>query len=395
MQLNRRTFVAAAGFAALAGCVSDGDGEPSSDGNTPSDIDTAGATSARTASPNRPTQECQRQLSGGSTTTVAPGPYDLPPSAEPRLPLPMSRESLRFEVRSGGPSKDGIPSIDDPILENAADISLLDPGDPVFGLVRDGVPRAYPQKVLVRHEICNDTVAGDTVAITYCPLTGTAMGFERGETTFGVSGRLVHSNLIMYDRELELWWPQVLASSIPSPWSDSTEAASLREVRLIWTTWERWQKQYPETKVLTGGENAFSAPGDPYGSYNPKEGYYEEERQIGPRLETDDQFHPKRVVLGTRTADGAAAFLKESLREQGTMTGELDGNPIVAVYDPALDTGYLYHNPEETDVSVDGCQAQVGGASYDPNALSLKRLYAFDAMWFAWSGFYPDTNTYE
>ncbi len=318
-----------------------------------------------------------------------------PPMDEGRLGLPADPGELRSEARSGGPPKDGIPSIDVPVFDDAGNLSLLDGGDIVFGLERNGVAKAYPQKVLVRHEICNDTIGGDPVAVTYCPLTGTAMGFERGETTFGVSGRLLNNNLIMYDRGTEFWWPQVLASSIPSPWNDSTEPASLREFRVVWTTWERWRDRHPDTSVLTGGENRVADyDSDPYGSYNPRGGYYAGGSTNFPRLNSDDRFGTKRVFIGTRTRDGAAAFLKDTLREQGTMAGELAGEPVVAVYDSSLDTAYVYRNPEQRDVTLADGEVRLDGTAHDPDGLPLDRVYAFDAMWFAWIGFYPDSNVY-
>ena len=115
---------------------------------------------------------------------------------------------------SGGPGKDGIPSVDSPKYWNVEDANdFLDDGDIVFGLVENGVARAYPQRILVWHEIVNDVVGGVGLAVTYCPLTGTAIAFERGQTEFGVSGRLVNSNLIMFDRDTDTWFPQVLAPS--------------------------------------------------------------------------------------------------------------------------------------------------------------------------------------
>ena len=354
MNTTRRSFLAAAGSVALAGCS----GVLGSDG------------------PNE------------DRSGIAP------PMEESRLRLPADPGTLRSEARSGGPPKDGIPSIDDPIFETG-EVALLDPGDPVFGLVRNGVAKAYPQRVLVSHEICNDTVGGDPVAVTYCPLTGTAMGFERGETTFGVSGRLLNNNLIMYDRGTEFWWPQVLASSIPSPWNDATGPASLREFRVVWTTWKRWRDQHPDTEVLTGGRDVVGDYGsDPYGSYNPKGGYYAGGSTRFPRLNPDDRFGTKRVFIGARTRDGAVAFLKDGLREKGTVAGDLGGDPVVAVYDPRLDTGYVYRNPEAAAVTLEDGRALLEGSAHDPDALPLERVYAFDAMWFAWSGFYPDTNVY-
>jgi hypothetical protein len=221
------------------------------------------------------------------------------------------------------------------------------------------------------------------------------MGFARGGTTFGVSGRLINNNLVMYDRGTEAWWPQVLATSIPGPWNEDPGAKSLREFRLVWTTWDRWRTLHPDTRVLSEDTGyARNYEDDPYGTYNPTGGYYESNSTLFPRINWDDRFHPKRVFLGVRTPEGAAAFHENVLREEGTMTGDVGGEPIVAVFDSRLDAGYVYRNPEERTVSVDGEQAIVDGASHDPDDLPLDRIYAFDAMWFAWHGFYPETDVY-
>lgn len=115
----------------------------------------------------------------------------------------MSPSDLRSEARSGGPPKNGISSIDEPQFLTPAEVDYLDPGDPVFGVARNGVAKAYPQEILVQHEIVNDVLDGDPVTVSYCPLTGTVQGFERSETTFGVLGRLINNNLVTFDRATE------------------------------------------------------------------------------------------------------------------------------------------------------------------------------------------------
>ncbi|WP_254838107.1 DUF3179 domain-containing protein [Natronomonas marina] len=320
-----------------------------------------------------------------------------PPTADERLPLSMSPSALREAARSGGPPKDGIPSIDHPSFVDPSDAGFLNGGDPVFGVVRDGVSKTYPQKILVQHEIVNDVLAGDPVAVTYCPLTGTVQGFERGGTTFGVSGRLINNNLVMYDRETETWWPQILATSIPGPWNEDPEIASLREFRLVWTTWERWRGHRPDTRVLsTDTGHAKNYGRDPYGSYNPQGGYYGNDSLLFPALSNDDTFGRKRVVMGARTPAGAAAFLKDALREREVISGRIGDTPVVAAYDDRLDTAYAYLNPEEATVeSTDGTAVRVDGERHTPADLPLEEVHTFDAMWFAWAGYYPDTNVYE
>jgi hypothetical protein len=310
----------------------------------------------------------------------------------------MAPDAVREEAVSGGPPKDGIPSIDEPTFRSAADApNWLDPGDPVFGVATEDGGKAYPQSVLVLHEICNDVVDGTPVSVTYCPLTGTAMGFERGPTTFGVSGRLVNNNLIMYDRGTETWWPQVLATAVPGPWNEAPQTQSLREFRLVWTTWERWSEAYPETGVLTRDTGYAKNYGeDPYGSYNPRSGYYDPpSTPLFPPLSRDDRLDPKTVVLGTRTPEGAAAFRKDTLRTRKLVPGELGTERVLAVYDAALDTGYVYRNPDGRAFEYqDGRVVDDAGGSHRPADLPLERTLAFDAMWFAWIGFYPETTLY-
>lgn len=270
----------------------------------------------------------------------------------------------------------------------------LDPEDPVFGLDTGSTVRAYPQPILVSHEICNDVVDGTPVSVTYCPLTGTAMGFERGHTTFGVSGRLVNNNLVMYDRATERWWPQVLATSIPGPWNANPTPESLREFRLVWTTWRRWREHHPGTRVLsreTGYVRNYRS--DPYGSYSPRSGYYERSAQpMFPALAEDDRLPPKAMVLGARTVDGAFAVEKLALRAAKLVSGTIGQTSVLAVYDPALDTGYVYRTPEGGSYEYrDGRVVTESGDAFAPDALPRERVYAFDAMWFAWRGFYPET----
>ncbi len=382
-RVSRRGFLVL-GTAALAGCTSVGSRITDRPTRSP---DAAGTPSpTETATPGR-----------GSSSGSSAG--SGPPLADHTLPLPMAAADLRDQVVSGGPPKDGIPSIDDPSFVSAADAQLAD-NDIVFGITAGDVAKAYPQNILVWHEICNDVIDGVRLSVTYCPLTGTVIGFERGKTQFGVSGRLVNNNLIMYDRGTERWWPQVLATSIPGPWNPERAANSLRERRLIWTTWERWKSMFPDTRVLSRDTGfARNYDGDPYGSYDHpnRSGYYSPKSSpMFKSLSSNDSFPPKAVFLGARAPAGAVAFRKRSLREQRLMAGELGDTPVLAVYDQRLDTGYVYLNPEGRSYGVDG-EKLVGpdGVTHEPDALDLERVHGFDAMWFAWSGFYPDTAVYD
>jgi len=379
--ISRRQFLAVAGVAALAGCTSRGGSDGDVGGGSDGD---AGGSASPTPTPAG---------GDGSGTAASSGV----PTADARLPLPMSPDGLREEAVSGGPPKDGIPSIDDPAFVGTGTANYLEPDDPVFGVARDGAAKAYPQKILAHHEIVNDTLAGQPVSVSYCPLTGTVQGFERGGTTLGVSGRLINNNLVMYDRATEAWWPQMLATAIPGPWNEDPEIESLREFRLIWTTWERWRDQHPDTRILsTNTGHARNYNDDPYGAYNPKKGYYADDGTLFAPLNEDDRYHPKRVVMGARTPEGAAAFLKDAIRDKRLTSGEIGDTPVLAVHDARYDTAFVYENPDGATFERDGNAVVASdGAEHPPDELPLARIHTYDSMWMAWAGYYPETNVYE
>ena len=317
---------------------------------------------------------------------------------EPTVPLARPLSEYADAAADSTASTDSIPAIDDPtIIEAGAEASLLDEESVVFGVEIDGVARAYPHLVLVHHEIINDTLGGTPLALTYCPLTGTAIAFERGDTVFGVEGWLINSNLILFDRNTDSWWPQILGTAVDG----ALEGYSLPEVRVVWTTWGRWRETYPETTVVTDETDYIRSYGDdPYGLYNPEPvgGYYVSSDLLYPVLSEDDRLHPKEIVMGSRTRDGAVAFRKDTLRETELLTAELtgstsaDGVPYLAVYHSQLDTGFVYRNPEEESYvrRSDGYEGP-DGTVHAADALPLESVNTFDAMWFAWYAFYPET----
>jgi hypothetical protein len=122
------------------------------------------------------------------------------------------------EILSGGPPRDGIPSIDEPRFVSVDEAGFLAPREPVVTVERDGTARAYPVQILMWHEIVNDVVAGAPLAVTYCPLCNAALVFERTHNgailEFGTTGKLRHSDLVMYDRQTESWWQQFTGEAI-------------------------------------------------------------------------------------------------------------------------------------------------------------------------------------
>jgi hypothetical protein len=129
--------------------------------------------------------------------------------------------------------------------------SLLPPTSLVIGIEREGEARAYPSDLLSYHEVVNDVVGGLPVAITWCPICQTALGFERrvGDRvlTFGVSGYLYLSNLVLFDRETGSLWNQLLGGAI----TGRMRGESLRPVPVVHETWAEWLRQHPDTRVLS------------------------------------------------------------------------------------------------------------------------------------------------
>ena len=121
------------------------------------------------------------------------------------------------EILSGGPPKDGIPSIDAPTFARPDEVDLP-PREAVIGINSTDEARAYPLRILMWHEIVNDRFDGRDIAVTYCPLCNTGIVFDRtldGETLeFGTTGKLRHSDLVMYDRTTESWWQQFTGEAI-------------------------------------------------------------------------------------------------------------------------------------------------------------------------------------
>ena len=152
------------------------------------------------------------------------------------------------QVRSGGPPKDGIPSLTDPKFVVAGEAKYLESSDSVIGIVRGDDARAYPLRILDLHEIVNDTVGGVPIAVTYCPLCDSSVVFDRRiegeERELGVSGKLYNSNVLMFDRQqsgTESLLSQLLAAGISGPLADT----KLKRLPLEVTTWQAWQTRYP------------------------------------------------------------------------------------------------------------------------------------------------------
>lgn len=210
-------------------------------------------------------------------------------------------------------------------------------------------------------------VGGAPLAVTYCPLTGTVVAYPSppGQTwTFGTTGRLVYSNLLMYDRQTESEWPQILGVAISGP----RKGTRLDTVPLVWTTWRAWRAAHPDTLVLSTDTGALRDYGsDPYGSYLSRTGYYFEHSTMFPVRHISDHYDAKEVVVGVRAGSDRFAILKERLRRDKSVRLNVAGTSWLAQWDDRLDSAVVVRT-------------------------GTGELADFlEAMWFAWYTFYPQT----
>ncbi|MBI3029927.1 MAG: DUF3179 domain-containing protein [Candidatus Rokubacteria bacterium] len=336
----------------------------------------------------------------------------LPAGAAPKTKA-WSLEDFAKNIQSGGPPKDGIPPIDRPKYVSAAEADkFLREGDIVFGLDYGGAVKAYPQKILVWHEVVNAEVPREKVSITYCPLTGSVVAF-RGRSpvdgamlTFGTTGKLVNSNLLMYDRQTDSHWPQILGAAIAGP----AKAARLEEIPLAWTTWARWRRRYPPTLVLSTDTGYLRAYGtDPYGSYERSGTYYDSGPPFFPVMGTDNRFPAKKVMVGVKANGAQLAIPKAEFRTRRVANATLEGLPLVALYDEGLHVVGVYERRAAATVLTFRSEGgrivdELTGAVWIPSGrctegklagTQLRQVTAYDVMWFAWYAFFPDTRVLE
>ncbi len=182
----------------------------------------------------------------------------------------FSRTSIDFsEILSGGPPKDGIPSIDKPVFAQQSEVSDLADTEPVITVAIDGEARAYPLRVMIWHEIVNDEMAGTPISVTYCPLCNSAVVFDRriaGKILdFGTTGKLRKSDLVMYDRQTESWWQQFTGEAIVGELNGTT----LKTIPARLESYALFRERHPKGRVLVPNDPGMRAYGrNPYAGYD-------------------------------------------------------------------------------------------------------------------------------
>ena len=239
------------------------------------------------------------------------------------------------EIISGGPPRDGIPSIDDPRFVDIVDAVDLAPTEPVISLAIDGDARAYPLRILMWHEIVNDVVGGVPVAVTYCPLCNSGIVFDRrvdGDVLeFGTTGKLRHSDMVMYDRQTESWWQQFLGEAIVGTLTGTRLAVLPARMESV----ERFTARFPDGRILV--------PNDPgarrYGA-NPYVGYDSAPFPFLFRGDHDGPVPPLMRVVAVGDEAWSLAFLRERGRiESGDLVITWEAGQNSPLDDRRIDRG--------------------------------------------------------
>lgn len=271
------------------------------------------------------------------------------------------------DIHPGGPPRDGIPAIDRPVFVPAAQATHLKPDDRVLGVEWRGIARAYPINILNWHEVVNDRFGDDAVVVTFCPLCGSGMAFGARiggrDLQFGVSGLLYNSDVLLYDRQTESLWSQIMAKAISGP---------MRGQRLIFlptshTTWGEWIRRHPKSAVLSA-ETGYARD---YGR-DPYLGYRESAELMFPVAIQDRRLHPKEQVIGLSLGGEHKAYPFSALSRGGATVVEdrVGGQRVRIEFDPEARTGRVF----------------------DAQGREIPSLIAF---WFAWLAFHPETALYE
>ena len=270
------------------------------------------------------------------------------------------------EILSGGPPKDGIPALSDPDFIPVTRESRIAGREPVITVEIDGqTPRAYPIRYLTWHEIVNDRIGNLPVAVTFCPLCNSALTFDRrvkGRVlTFGVSGKLRNSDMVMYDRETQSWWQQALGQGIVG----EMNGVELRMIASWMESWDQFKARNPQGLVMARPDHTRDYGRNPYVRYDSSK---------RPFLYSGERPPHGIEPLARVVRVGARAWPMERLRRAGEISEAGVVISWVAGQASALDAGQIAQGKEVGTIRVrDGAGRDV--------AHDVMFAFAFHAFW--------------
>jgi hypothetical protein len=271
-----------------------------------------------------------------------------------------------------GSPKDQIPPIDDPKFTSVNEANeWLEDENPGIAVSVGNTDRFYPYRILVWHEIVNETIEGERVLVTYCPLCFSGVVYDpivEGERVeFGTSGSLWNSNLVMYDRKTDSLWSQVLGEAIVGKMTGT----KLKILPSDLVRFGEWKAQHPSGEVLSRDIDVFPPRDynrDPYGNY------YTEEDVFFPVNAESDRLKRKDFILGIVIDGKAKAYFPEAIKGKGEIEDIFQGKAITARYEEALGAVRIFEK------KADGTE---------------ERINTITSFWFAWVAAYPDTELYN
>ncbi|MCH7734717.1 MAG: DUF3179 domain-containing protein [Chloroflexi bacterium] len=317
-----------------------------------------------------------------------------------RIPLPL--------LQWGGVQADGIPSLQNPSVIPGVEADFLEPDDPIFGAIVNGEARAYPWRVMARHEMANDVINGQPVLLSFCTLCGSAILFnaEVGGVVrnFGTSGFLFQSNKLMFDRGTNTLWRQLTGEPVVGELASSSLRLEL--LPLVLTTWEEWLAQNPKTSVLsldTGFSFQYLHPDDENAAYFD---YFNSPDVLFPAFLTDGRRAEKDRGFAVRFFGASSAYPIDILQEEPVVNDTVGPQNLVVVTDPDSSAVRAYARGDHSFRLGDAARELVdeNGLTWrvDENSLlpagnaepSLERLPGNEAFWFGWFAANPQTKLY-
>lgn len=215
---------------------------------------------------------------------------------------------------------------------------------------------------------------------------------------FGVSGKLIRNVLVMYDRQTNSLWSQLLGKGVRGPLS-----GSVLEYLPAWqTTWSDWKTRQPDTVALVKGYR---------GDFDPYAGYYSA-GSAGVIGEThrDNRLQTKQFVIGVETGEATMAFPFSVLSEQPVVNAQVGQTPVLVLFDAENASGIAYSRVSgETTLEFEGGSAgtlrdRETGSIWDPftgqaidgplSGEALERVKSTTVFWFGWKDFHPETDVY-
>ena len=298
--------------------------------------------------------------------------------------------------------KDCIPSLETPnkSLVDGSNLGFLDDEDLVVGIWNGSEHIAYPHAILDWHEIVNES----GYSISYCPLTGSAIHLSTS-VEYGVSGLLFNSNLIMYDRETDSYWPQMLLRSA----AGDRSGGELHLNNLVETTWGNWKSLFPRTQVMNSDTDySRNYSRYPYGSYRTCNSLACGDYIYFPLANEDERLPAKNRLLTIIDEDEVKAIDIDSYPDPQIISLTI-GNSLYKVVISGRDNIAVAFETTR-DISISSWDISAGeiilyqadtGKEWDitgqliANPVPSERLVAgnaYIAYWFSVAAFYPDVE---